>query len=101
MDTENNSKKRDILLLTIPLWFPVVYSVAFWLELKFTHHGPLNELAIYVLFASPAIGGLPLLMSSKQPLIVKLFVFPVYYFASILVSGIIGWILCDAMHTCH
>jgi hypothetical protein len=101
MNAENDSKKwSNIIFLTLPIWLTVVWNLAFWVELKFTRHGPFNELAIYAIFLVPAIGGFPIL-TSKVPFFAKLFVFPIYYLGGLLAAGVVGWSLCADLHTCH
>ena len=101
MNSKNDPSIMNGVLLAIPIWFPLFYSVAFWIELKFTKHGLFNELGAFALFAAPLVGGLPILTSTTNPVWVKLLLFPIYYLIGVFVAGVIGWGLCMEMHTCH
>ncbi|MFZ3088585.1 MAG: hypothetical protein WA123_11025 [Methylotenera sp.] len=100
METENKIEKSNRTLLWLPIWLPMVYSIAVWLEFKFTHQGPLSAIGGFLLFAVPAIGGLPILTSSKTPILANIFLYITYYFFGVLIAGTIGWGLCLEMHTC-
>ncbi len=98
---EKTNKIGKAILLSTPIWLPFVYSVGVWLELKTTHNGPLNQLAIYALFGAPVFGGLPILFSSQTPVLGKIILFPLYYFIGVFVAGFLGWGLCMEMRTCN
>src|SRR5689334_4301794 len=93
-ETDQAGKGRSlrfwrILLLSAPLWAPVVYIPLAALEYSLFRGGPLNSFAVQLIFVIPALGVLAIL-ASDMSLSEKLLTAPIYYVLALVVLGICG-----------
>jgi len=82
-----------LVLFFLPLWLPIAYLALLVIEVKITKHGPLNELGLFALWATPAIGALSIVIARSPPLLLKILLVPIYYFFGLLAAGMVGWIV--------
>lgn len=81
------------ILLLIPLWLPLVYMGAAYLEMQITKHGPLGKAALFFLFIAPLMGALPLIRSNNIPYVAKVLLVPGYYFVGLGITFFLGWFI--------
>ncbi len=82
-----------VALFLLPLWLPFPYLGLLFIEMKITPNGPVNQLAFFTLWATPAIGALPIILGRTMSWIEKLLIVPIYYILGLLATGVIGWIV--------